>query len=67
MKDDAMQTIIYVGIIYIIAMGVLIPTIIYLFTHRENPMDTRWWWPLGAIILLTILAFAAEFGALSML
>lgn len=63
--DDKIQSMYYIGLIYVIALCILIPLMIYLINHKRNELDTRWWWPLGFIILLTILVACAEGGIAS--
>lgn len=60
--NDVLQSMTYIGLVYLIAMGILVPLMIYYLNHKRNMLDTRWWWPLGVIIALTILVAVFEGG-----
>jgi len=62
MLNDALQSMFYIGLIYVICMCILIPMMIYLLNHKKDPLNTRWLWPLGFIIIFTILVAAFEGG-----
>jgi uncharacterized integral membrane protein len=64
MVEDVRQSMFYIGLVYIFAMCILVPLMIYYLTHKRDVLDTRWWWPLGFIILMTILVGVSE-GALA--
>ena len=64
MHNDAMMSMICIGIVYIMSMSVVVPITIHFYKHRRNVMDMKSTFFLGFIIVFTILVIAFE-GAIS--
>jgi len=56
------EEVIYIGLIYLLFMGILIPTTIYFYKNRRNQLDLRFGFFLGIMIALTLIVVAIEGG-----
>lgn len=62
MENLALESMVGIAIAYCIATTIMIIRMIYLIKYRQDPIDIRWGWPLGFIIIFTIIVIAFEFG-----